>query len=215
MLASYTFNTTYTPSSETWQHFPSLRLLEGGRFSPDQYGPVLVWEYQQIRLKYYRWGMVSAWNKRGEENKGKKFAPIEQVFSHPRFQLPLRRNRCLIPADGYYIDTKGRNGKETFKASMPEGEGFCFAGIFDAWRQSDGSTLYSFAILTQASGENDIHLRKPLILPKNVESTWLNPYTNMNKVQKILQLPARGGLKFQEVHELNIQELPSIGQVAA
>lgn len=216
MLASYTFNSTYKPSAQDWGQFPSLRLLEGGQFVPNQYSPVLVWEYQQIRLKYFKWGMLSPWMKKGDEGKGKKYAPVEKVFRHPQFHLPLRRNRCLIPADGYYMEVAQNNGFEKYKMSMPDGEGFCFAGIFDSWKRTDGSLLHSFAILTEANAsDNHKHLRKPLILPKNVEATWLNPYTDMNKIQKILQLPSGKRMSVQRVHELRLQENTSWDSAAA
>jgi len=207
MLASYTFNSAYKPSHQEWSHFPSLRLLEGGHFEPDQYSPVLVWEYQQIRLKYFQWGMLSAWTKVGEEQKRKKFAPVEKAFSHPQFQLPLRRNRCLIPADGYYIELSHPRRKEKYKFSMPQGDGFCFAGLYDTWKRPDGSLLHSFAMLTQPNSEEAYHhSRKPMILPKNLEAAWMNPYTDLNKINKILHLPSRSGIQMQRVHELQLQE---------
>ncbi|MCI4669427.1 MAG: SOS response-associated peptidase [Bacteroidia bacterium] len=216
MLASYTFNSTYKPSSQDWNHFPSLRLLEGGQFAPDQYSPVLVWEYQQIRLKYFQWGMLSPWTKKGQEAKGLKFAPVEQLFRHPQYHLPLRRSRCLIPADGYYVEVDKKSGQEKYKLSMPDGEGFCFAGIFDTWKRSDGTNLYSFAVITQPnSKEMYKNLRKPLILPKNVESAWLNPYTDMNKIQKILHLPTGKKMNVQRVHELKLPNSSSLDHVAA
>ena len=217
MLASYTFNTTYRPAQQGWKQFHNLRLLEGGQFEPNQYSPDLVWEYQQARLKYFQWGMVSAWVKKGEEKKGKKFAPIEMAFSHPQFQLPLRRNRCLIPADGYYVELGKKNGgMEKYKLSSPQGDGFCFAGIYDTWKRADGSLLYSFAVLTQPNkGQAYMHIRKPLILPKNIEAAWLNPYTDMNKVQKILQLPSGIRMNVQRVHELKLQEKQNWDHAAA
>ena len=216
MLASYTFNSTYKPSAQEWQQFPSLRLLEGGQFLPNQYSPVLVWEYQQIRLKYFQWGMLSPWMKKGEESKGKKFAPVEQVFRHPQFHLPLRRSRCLVPADGYYLEVAQKSGLEKYKMSMPDGEGFCFAGIYDSWKKPDGTILNSFAVLTQANvADSCHHTRKPLILPKNIEAAWLNPYTDMNKIQKILQLPFGKKLNMQRVHELKLQESHAWDHAAA
>lgn len=216
MLASYTFNSTYKPTAQEWQQFPSLRLLEGGQFMPNQFSPVLVWEYQQIRLKYFQWGMLSPWMKKSEEGKGKKYAPVEQVFRHPKYHLPLRRSRCLVPADGYYLEVMKNSGMEKYKLSMSNGDGFCFAGIFDTWKRSDGTFLNSFAILTQPnSNENFQHVRKPLILPKNLEAAWLNPYTDMNKIQKILQLPSGKGMSIQRVHELRLQEANSWDNAAA
>ncbi len=216
MVAAYTFNTQYDPQG--MDRVPSLRLLEGGKFSGGQYAPVLVQEYGQVRLKHFRWGMVPAFTKAGRGEQGITYAPSDRLFRQPAYQVPIRRQRCLVPADGFYTTHEHRGNGHIFKLARPEGETFCFAGIYDTWRQPDGTLLESFAIITVPSNQHlsRFGLQMPLILPSNVEGTWLSQYTDLNKIQKLLSLPMGIGLRIHPVQELRLPEAPQPSeQVAA
>jgi len=217
MLATYTFNTQYQPKGN-YPH-PSLRLLEGGKFAKGQFAPVLVQEYQQVRLKYFRWGLIPAWTKAHRQEKGRHFAPANQLFQQPAFLMPVRRRRCLIPADGFYTQADQHAQNRSFKLSKGEGETFCFAGIFDTWKKPEGGELHTFAIVTVPSNNQlqRFGLQMPLILPSNVEGTWLSPYTDLNKIQKLLSLPSGMGLNMHPIQELRLPETKPFlpGQAAA
>ena len=186
MLASYSFNSDYHPGQQGDAQLPSLRLLEGGKFSPQQFSPVLVKEYGQIRLKFFRWGLVPAWIKQNSQVKARAWAPAEHLFNNPAYHLPIRRQRCLIPADGYYLDIPLTDDQYKVSPELPRT--FCFAGVFDSWQQRDGSLQHSFAIITTPSTADmsRFGLQMPLILPKQAERLWLNPQASMNKIEQLL-----------------------------
>mgnify|MGYP006267249589 CR=1 FL=1 len=216
MVAAYTFNTQYNPHG--MERVPSMRLLEGGKFSEGQFAPVLVQEYQQVRLKYFRWGLVPAFTKAGRKPQPITFAPAEHLFRQPAYQVPIRRQRCLVPADGFYTTNEQRGHGHQVKLARPEGETFCFAGVYDTWRQPDGTLLDTFAVITVPSNQavSRFSLQMPLILPSNVEGTWLSSYTDLNKIQKLLSLPIGTGLRMHPVQELRLPEIAQPSeQVAA
>lgn len=205
MVAAYTFNTSYRPTRPEQHRLPSLRLLEGGRFAPGQFAPVLIEEYQQFRLRFFRWGLTPAWTKAGRQAE-KAFISTDVIWDNPASQLPVRRQRCLIPADGFYLDSPAR--QEALKAGKPNGETFCFAGIYDSWRQKDGSLLHSFAIITTAAPSSVAHLglQVPLILPRESESDWLLPQTSLNKINQILFASPRQPLSVHPIAMLQLDE---------
>jgi len=224
MLASYTFNTNYQPSPAQDQQLPSLRLLEGGKFTPGQFSPVLVREYNQVRLKYFQWGLVPAWTKGSNKEKARRFVASEHLLRQAGFQIALRRQRCLIPADGYYLSAKQLSSKKThdtktfdnrtydkqnWKVNSDGGGTFCFAGVYDTWKNSDGTLLQSFAILTTESDAEmrQFGLQMPLILPKKLEGLWLNPYAQMQKIYDVLNQPYPVNLQAYPVQELKEMEL--------
>lgn len=211
MLASYTFNSNYQPSHSQHEQLPSLRLLEGGKFTPGQFTPVLVKEYNQIRLKYFQWGLVPAWTKGSNKEKATRFVASEHLMRQAGFQIALRRQRCLIPADGYYLSTKQPYDKQNWKVNTNGGDTFCFAGVYDTWKNADGTILQSFAILTTESDAEmrQFGLQMPLILPKKKEGLWLNPYTNMQKIYDVLNQPYPVNLQAYPIQEL--QEMDLIG----
>ncbi|MDX2283060.1 MAG: SOS response-associated peptidase [Bacteroidia bacterium] len=208
MLTAYTFNSSYRPTQPQDSRMPSLRLLEGGKFSPGQYAPVLIQEYGQIRLHFFRWGLVPAWTKSGRQDSAQPYAPAAHLWNHPAFQLPLRRQRCLVPADGYYVEQTRRHEPQLWKFSREEAETFCFAGIYDTWRLGDGSLLHTFAVVTTDARPDLAHysLQMPLILPRKLESAWLDPHTDSATLQAALHAPERSRLRPYAVQELALQQ---------
>ena len=60
----------------------------------------------------------------------------------------------------------------------PVGAGpFAFAGLWESWKQPDGSPLFSCAIVTtEPNGMlKEIHNRMPVILPRQAYDRWLDP----------------------------------------
>lgn len=218
MLATYTFNSNYQPAASNGNRMPSLRLLEGGKYFPQEFSPVLLNEYDQVRLKFFRWGLVPSWADSANEGKNHLFASSNHVFSHVAYQVPVKTSRCLIPADGYYIETGSQHNKQTFKVSFPDNRTFCFAGIADSWRDHDGSLLQTFSMLTTKSNSRleTFGLQMPFILPRNLEQIWLDPATPAGHISRILSSQPNHSLTVQKVQELvETQEFGRFEQVAA
>ncbi len=204
MLASYSFNTSYQPNSESNTMLPSLRLLEGGKFYHDQFSPVLVQEYSQVRLRFFRWGLIPAWHKVSNSENPLYTTPIQHVLGQTQLQIPARRQRCLIPADGYYIEKMEGSNTQIHKIAQDNLHTFCFAGLYDMWKAGDGTLQYSFTILTKPSTADMRHLnlQMPLILSKRSEALWINPHTNLSLIEKLLHSNNHSPLEIRAVHEL-------------
>ena len=59
---------------------------------------------------------------------------------------------------------------------MRSGEPFAFAGIWSVWKDPDGNSIPTCAIITTSANEllRPIHHRMPVILPREMESFWLD-----------------------------------------
>ena len=59
---------------------------------------------------------------------------------------------------------------------MTSGEPFAFAGLWDSWRDPAGDIVRSCTIITTEPNELllPIHNRMPVILPRELESFWLD-----------------------------------------
>lgn len=217
LLASYTFNSQYRPSGEQHNHLPSLRLLEGGRFLPKEFSPVLIEEYGQIRLRFFKWGFIPAWARGIDAKKHKTFADVNHIFDHIPYQLAIHERRCLIPADGFYVEQDTPRGKQAFKLSNDSGENFCFAGIYDTRKGQDGGIQHSFAILTTATPPHlqSLGLRMPLILPRHAEQSWLNPHTPLKKIMQLFHAVDAASLHLMPVIELQETHAPLSDPLAA
>lgn len=189
MLASYTFNKQFHQPSQFDQGLPNLRLLEGEEIQPAQLAPVMIQEYNQVRLRYFSWGLVPSWSRDDSMGKSRTLAPASNIFQRPSFQSAIRRQRCLIPADSYSLQKDIVLGSTTYELSQVQKPLFCFAGIYDCWHDAKGQPFHSFAIITaQAPGSMSQFGRQlPLILPRHQEKTWLNPDTNLTHIARLMQ----------------------------
>jgi len=70
--------------------------------APRAQAPVLVWENGQLVLKPMRWGLIPSWSK--DETIGDKLtnARADTISEKPSYRRPFEKQRCLIPADGFY-----------------------------------------------------------------------------------------------------------------
>jgi putative SOS response-associated peptidase YedK len=149
--------------------------------APTTFQPVIVnnRETAERELTLMRWGMVPFFAKTVSEFKGFSTinAKAETVASNAMWRRPFERRRCLVPADGFYewkaIDKKTR---QPYAFAMRDGAPFAFAGLWDAWKESDGGWLRSFAIVTTDPNEltAKVHNRMPVILKPADYARWLS-----------------------------------------
>ena len=144
----------------------------------------------------YRWGLVPFWAK--EIGKyGTINARAETVASKPMYRTPFKERRCLIPANGYYEWQTRPGGKQPYFIHAADDDLLSFAGVWDHWKQPNGETLLSAAIIvTEANPDTrEIHDRMPVILPPETWDAWLNPENRDTKtLETLLKPPPRGSL---------------------
>jgi putative SOS response-associated peptidase YedK len=120
-------------------------------------------------------------------------ARIESILTKPSFRKPIRSQRCLIPATGFYEWRKEGAGKTPFYIHRKDGELFAFAGIFDEWHVGGTDALKTFAIITTSPNDfmAQVHNRMPLILRPEDEDPWLatEPAKADGLLQSIQPLP--------------------------
>ena len=150
--------------------------------APRSHVPVLVWENGQNVLKEMRWGLIPGWSK--DEKIGDKLtnARSETITEKQSYKRPFEKQRCLIPADGFYewqwLDPKGKN-KQKYLITRPDDEAFALAGLWNQWTdKTTGEILNTYTILTKEANElmAEIHnsqKRMPIVLSQNNEMDWL------------------------------------------
>lgn len=133
------------------------------------------------RLDLARWGLVPFWAKDLSIGNRMINARSETVADKNVFKKAFRRQRCIVPADGFFEWTKepGQKQKQPWFIHRPDGEPFAFAGLWETWRgpDRDADPIRTCTILTGAANETmaDIHDRMPIMLPPDAWSTWLDP----------------------------------------
>ncbi len=147
--------------------------------APTQMVPVIRQDPHEParRASLMRWGLVPHWAKDASVGYKMINARAETAAERPAFKESLQRRRCLIPADGFYQWVRTVKAKRPFHFGLEDDSQFAFAGLWDRWRGSDGTTLETCTILTTTPNQllADVHDRMPVILPATSYDLWLDP----------------------------------------
>ena len=128
------------------------------------------------RGSYMRWGLIPPWAKSPSVGSRMINARAETLTERPSFRTAFQRRRCLVLADGFYEWERKGSSRRPMRIVMASGEPFAFAGLWDAWRDPKGEVVRSCTIITTSANESlsPIHDRMPVILPRELESLWLD-----------------------------------------
>jgi putative SOS response-associated peptidase YedK len=101
----------------------------------------------------------------------------------------MMRNRCLIPADGFYAWRKvGKKTSIPYRLVANDQDLFSFAGIWEEFEDTSGNELHTFSMITVESTGivETIHDRMPVILTKEHEQIWLDKSSSETDLMRIL-----------------------------
>ena len=159
--------------------------------APRSQAPVLVSDNAQNVLKSMRWGLIPSWSK--DETIGDKLtnARADTISEKPSYRKPFEKQRCLIPADGFYEWQTTTTGKQPFRFTMKGGGFFCMAGLWEKWirpprseelnleanEPSASQIVETFTIITTEPNTMvaAVHNRMPVILGPEHYQWWLEP----------------------------------------
>ena len=141
--------------------------------APTQSVPVVTAE----GIEEMRWGLVPQWAKSLNVGYSMINAVSETLTEKITYRKPLKYQRCLVPASGFYEWMGTPAGKIPYYFRLKGREIFGFAGLWVSRRDSEGVELKSFTIITTRPNAvvEPVHNRMPVILRREDESVWLDP----------------------------------------
>jgi putative SOS response-associated peptidase YedK len=183
--------TLHAPAAQIEEafHLPDNSVLElrpRYNIAPSQDIPIIRDTDTGHEMAMARWGLIPSWSKESKSKYSTINARIESVAEKPTYRTPFKRQRCLIPADGFY-EWKVVNGhKIPHHIRMRDSRIFAFAGLWDRW-EGDDETLDSCSIIVMPSNEvmKPIHERMPAIVAPAVYDWWLD--VRITDKQEIMQ----------------------------
>jgi putative SOS response-associated peptidase YedK len=115
-------------------------------------------------------------------------ARLETAATKPAFRDALRLRRCLISADGFYEWKRSGKVKQPYCFEVNGGELLAFAGIWECWRDRNGTPMETCSILTTTANSVSriVHDRMPVILNPDRYDLWLDP--GMKDVSAVSEL---------------------------
>lgn len=148
-------------------------------------------------LAAHHWGLVPFWAKSPSIGNRMINARSEGIATKNAYRNAIKKQRCLIPADGFYewAAVPGQKRKQPYFIHRSDGELLAFAGLWEQWSgpERDGSQrLRSATIITTEANDTmePIHDRMPVILPPSRWAEWLDPANHDIEAITGLLLPA-------------------------
>lgn len=154
-------------------------------------------------LTRLRWGMVPHWWRKPTLPSLSFNARSEEAAEKPMWRESLARQRCLMPARGWYewcehqkaLGPSGKPCNQPYFLFCPDEPDIAFAGLWSAWAREDGSVLLSCALLSKeaAPAIAGIHHRMPVVLPREHFDDWLDPSNGTAQALELIET-AKGDL---------------------
>lgn len=128
-------------------------------------------------LDLLRWGLIPYWAKEASIGNRMINARSESVAEKPAYRFSFRKQRCLIPTDGFYEWKKEGKLKQPHLIRRKDAKPFAFAGLWARWQDPEKGPRDTFTILTTDANEliRPLHDRMPVILDPKDFDLWLDP----------------------------------------
>jgi len=144
---------------------------------PTLQAPVIVSQDGQAVARQMGWGLTP----KGAKDTNSVFryktynVPSEKILAKHSWETAVRRHRCLVPANGFYLLDGQGNEKRARYVQLKDAPIFAFAGIYSTW--SDGETTHAtYSVITSEPPHSlrAITDRMPIVLSKGEEGRWLD-----------------------------------------
>ena len=188
-------------------HLDTAEIVTSPRYNiaPTQNVSVVLSE-SPSQLSVAQWGLIPSWAK--DPSIGAKMinARAETLPEKPSFRTAFKKRRCLVLADGFYEWRKEADGKTKtpLLIRLTDGEPFAFAGLYEFWKSPEGQNIRTCTIVTCEPNElmKPIHNRMPVILPRELESDWLEAGTPAPALMSMLMPYPPEGMQSYAVSRL-------------
>jgi putative SOS response-associated peptidase YedK len=144
--------------------------------APTQLLPVIT-SASPKGISVFYWGTSPEWSK--NKMLSEKIINLPTAFfeEKPALKRAIKKSRCIIPADGFYIWKKvGKKTSIPYRFVSSQNEIFSFAGLWEEFEDTDGNEIQTFKIITTESDSVMVSFSEtmPLILSRENESIWLD-----------------------------------------
>lgn len=148
-------------------------------------------------VEVYEWGLIPSFVE--DEDKANEIANMtlnarsDTIHDKPSFRNSIKTSRCVLPIDGFYEWQHIGKQKQPYYIYPKEETAFFLGCIYNTWiNQKTGEARNTFSIITTDANHTmtEIHntkKRMPLILPKNSIDIWVDPNTEINKINQMMQ----------------------------
>ena len=135
------------------------------------------------------WGLIPFFAKDNSYRYKTINARAETVTELPTYRKPFRKQRCLVPATGFFEWDKTQKPSVPHYFYLKDGPIFAFAGLYDSWIDpKTKQEIHSYTIITIKANQvvGKVHDRMPVILKRDDENKWLDPTQTAQQLLTLL-----------------------------
>ena len=128
----------------------------------------------------------------------------------------MRKQRCIVPADGFYGWKKvGKKTSIPYRFVFKSQRLFAFPGLWEEFEDNDGVQIQTFTIITVPSDTmvSPVQDRMPVILTRQAETVWLNKESTEEALFKAISVSDTKDMNYYPVSPRISQQdvdLPSL-----
>lgn len=157
--------------------------------APGQTLPLITDEQPNV-LSYHTWGLLPFWAKDPGMAYKMINARAETLLEKAAFRHPVKHQRCLVIADGFYEWEKlDKRTKQPYRIGLTGFVPYAMAGIWSEWKDAEQRSIRTFSIITVAANKlvAPVHDRMPAILPGEHERDWLSQDAAIEEILPLLK----------------------------
>ena len=134
-----------------------------------------------------KWGLIPSWADDPSIGARLTNARAETAATKPSFRTSFCRQRCLIPADGFYEWSTIDGKKQPYYIQLQANEPFALGGLWDTWERK-GEKIETCTILTCSANQamQYLHPRMPVVIQPERYNAWLDPATELTDLPQDL-----------------------------
>lgn len=128
-------------------------------------------------ISFFYWGQIPERSKNRSISTKLIMVDKETLTTKLSSREALLKNRCIVPADGYYDWKKiSKKGRVPHRFIFGKNEIVSFAGIWEEFEDDEENIVHTFRIVTTEANRvvAPLNTRMPAVLTKDSEKAWLD-----------------------------------------
>ncbi|MCI0750299.1 MAG: SOS response-associated peptidase [Flammeovirgaceae bacterium] len=158
--------------------------------APAQLLPVITTAAPQ-GLSYFYWGESPSWAKNKTLSERIINIQAERLIDKPMLKKALMRDRCIVPADGFYAWKKvAKKSLVPYRFTLINQEDiFSIPALWEEYEDDRGEMIHTFSIITIESHKTvqAISERMPVMFSKEQEIIWLDKSVDESQLINLLK----------------------------
>ena len=130
MCGRYAVTKAVKKTKNVVQNNEGVEDIDNFNAYPTQQLPIIKKDDDALTLTNYHWGLVPKWSEKMQDFRPLNNARLETLMEKRTFSGLVAKQRCVVPADGYYEWRKNDEGKSFLNSLNESTMNHCFFVAF-------------------------------------------------------------------------------------